>query len=248
MNATNFVMDDKNSQGREVVEYRGGKEMKRFLLVMVFLAIWVLISAESAMAEGINIWATVNPNWNNSWDKDSKTGTALYTIGVDPGSYYGADKFDVTFEDDIFALVGNVIDNTAGLISPLGWTMYSSEYSGGCQYQVAMSDSDVLEPGESPPVSFWVDYTLRSADQYNVASGYDVLSGLEWEWDQHGPWQQAVSAINISEIISSNMSVFPTGGGVTHHTPEPATMFLLGSGLVGLGWIGRRKIKKGSKC
>ncbi|UCD89823.1 MAG: PEP-CTERM sorting domain-containing protein [Desulfobacterales bacterium] len=31
-----------------------------------------------------------------------------------------------------------------------------------------------------------------------------------------------------------------------HPIPEPATMFLLGSGLLALGWIGRKKIINGN--
>ena len=223
--------------------------MKRFMLVGVLLATWMFISAQSAMGFGIDISAKVNPNWNNSWNEEAFTGTALYTIGVDPASMYGANVFCVTFEDDIFASIGNVTDGTAGLISPPEWTLsYYVNPNGVFKYEVALGGSDLLLPGESPPVSFWVDYALHSADQYNQVSGTDQVLGIEWAWDRGGAWQQAVSATNTEETLLVWLGGGnPSGGTVTMHTPEPATMLLLGSGLIGLGWIGRRKTKKGSK-
>jgi cytochrome c oxidase assembly protein Cox11 len=88
--------------------------MKRYVIFAAFL-VWMFISAQNVMALGIDISATVEPNWNNSWDKNILTGTALYTISVDSVSEYGANVFCVTFEDDIFASVGNLADETAGV-------------------------------------------------------------------------------------------------------------------------------------
>lgn len=214
--------------------------MKRLVLFLVFLATWTFIGTQGAAAVGIDIWAHVNPNWDNSWDKDSLRGTALYTIGVDPASEYGANVFCVTFEDDIFASVGNAANGTAGLISPPGWTLnYYVNPKGAYRYEVALGGSDLLSPGESPPVSFWVDYTLRSSDCYNQ------VSGLGWAWNEGGAWEQAVSASNTQETLPIWLGGGnPSGGTLTHHTPEPATMLLVGSGLIGLGWKARRKFKK----
>jgi len=72
----------------------------------------------SALGIGIDIYSTVNPNYNDSWNQDTLAGTALYTIWVLPDSQYGANVFSVTFESDIFASLG-----TAGLLAPPGWTL-----------------------------------------------------------------------------------------------------------------------------
>ncbi len=208
--------------------------MKRILSILVVIALGVLLLAGNASALGIDISATVNPNWNDSWNDVTLTGTALYSLYVDSTSAYGANVFTVTFENDIFASLTN-----GDLISPGGWTLYY--YPAPNMYsehmlEVAYGGSDVLEPGETPPVSFSVDYTLFSADQFSQASG----SG--WAWNEGGRWQQSVSATNNN--VSLGPFGNPSGGTSTAMTPEPASMLLLGTGLVVAGLVGYRRRSK----
>ena len=225
------------------------KQMKRYVIFIAILATWLFIGTQTAMALGIDISATVNPNWDNSWNETKLTGTALYTISVDPASEYGASYFEVAFEKDVFASIEEVT-----VLSPSGWLLDSFDSffdTDSNFYEFVYNTTTILNKGES--VSFLVKYELLSAERYNQSSEFDPNSGLSiWEWSEGGPWQQSVIAKNylagqIVEIPLPPFSDYPSGSISTAHAPEPATMLLLGSGLIGLGWFGRKKTKKGSK-
>lgn len=85
------------------------------------------------------------------------------------------------------------------------------------------------------PGDEWGDIACGEIKKFDIS-----VSGYSW-----------VDIVAYDHVIKSNnkakyvFTPFSHDGAST--IPEPATMLLLGSGLLGFGWVGRRKTKNGSK-
>lgn len=89
-----------------------------------------------------------------------------------------------------------------------------------------------------------VPATPNTVDSYGVIgySGPDIYdSKLDSDSSRY------VSGImNINDVVHAELEDKVTNSSFSP-APEPATMILLGSGLIALGWIGRKKLFKGNR-
>jgi len=76
---------------------------------------------------------------------------------------------------------------------------------------------------------------LLSADRFFS------LSGDGWNWSEGGPWQQSFTLLGFSTNPGTFMIA---SGSTTVPTPEPATVLLFGTGLIGLAGFSRKKFLK----
>jgi hypothetical protein len=81
-----------------------------------------------------------------------------------------------------------------------------------------------------------IDVSFRDEDQI-VFDGVGNLAGNGFD-DTIGSWTMSIDAHSTSFSFSSGTTANPV------HAPEPATMLLLGTGLIGIVGFGRKKLKK----
>ena len=84
--------------------------------------------------------------------------------------------------------------------------------------------------------------TTKNWEGDNVTLWNEVYDGDSGLWEDSGTFT-ATLLFNTGDEVNFNIGVV-NDADVYSPVPEPATMLLLGTGLIGLGWVGRRKVRR----
>jgi hypothetical protein len=125
--------------------------MKKFSKILIVAILGIFLVTWSAWAVPFSSTGYVNPNYNNSWDANQLTGTALFQLYINTDGV-GVNLVGLRFENDIF---------NCSLIDP--------------------SDFTVLNWSNNDPIEILFNYTLLSADRYYQDSGANWEWGRIWK-------------------------------------------------------------------
>jgi len=169
--------------------------------------------------------------WNIEKDPTTSYWTYTYTV---TGKTNGLSHFILEVTDD--GKPFNIYDGTDAL------------YEGPNEW--SLSTSNPLMPNPIFGVKFYSgDTELTYTMVTDRAPVYGVFYTIDGKKVKKVAWSNALSDLDYKtkevdlDWTITDFIVRPDGGGVTH-APEPTTMLLLGSGLIGIAVSGKKRLKK----
>lgn len=210
---------------------------------ILFLSLFLLLSAGvPAFADSLS-FDVINDN-----GCDDLSGQLA--VDVAP---YGTDQVLFTFTNngEIASVIAAVyFDDTNGLLTNVGLIdkddvgIYGEYGSAGVDFSMGGNPSDLPSGGNA---GFFSDST-QTADSPAPKNGINNNAG-EWlgVYFDVASFEGVVNALNIGDLrIGLHVTgIAPNGGSESYvnHVPEPTTIILLGTALIGLAAIGRRRVR-----
>lgn len=222
--------------------------LQRLILASAAFAIMVMASS-TAWADPITI-TTGNPGNQNTDNVLFNNGSLIHSGQLVQGDFNGAGS---GFIVDFTSASGNgnlgVSGGQAVLVGGTGNTPFSNvtlQLENGATFTKLILNIDVTN-GLAPPTSvqFTVNYTLAGGQVFNQVFSVDT-NGQNFFGIQaaEGAVINSVTVQGLNGTTFSDISQWRLGGfSQPSDVPEPASLFLLGSGLVGTAGALRRRFK-----
>src|SRR5262250_459723 len=223
------------------------------LVLSLAAAIVMMAASSNAWADPITI-TVGNPGNQNTDNVLFNNGSLVHSGLVVQGDFNGSGAgFIVDFTSASGSGNLGVSGGQAVLVGGTGNTPYSNvtvQLENGATFKKLILNIDVTN-GLPPPTSvqFTVNYTLAGGQVFSQVFSVDT-NGQNFFGIQaaEGAVINSVTVQGLNGTTFSDINQWRLGGFSTPNSvPEPASMFLLGTGLAGAAGAVRRRLKKSDK-